>query len=111
MNITQCVYRVTEKDNVATALSDLEPGQVKVHGAGDISSAACLEPVMNGHKIALVPIRAGEPVVKYGVVIGQATADIAPGTWVHLHNMKSLYDERSSTLDLYTGAPTDTQYI
>jgi hypothetical protein len=29
---------------------------------------------------------------------------------VHLHVMRSLYDERSSHLDINTGAPKDTKY-
>ena len=45
-----------------------------------------------------------------GVTIGQATRDIASGAWVHLHNMRSLYDERSGHLDVRTGAPKDTIY-
>ena len=32
------------------------------------------------------------------------------GAWVHLHVMRSLYDERSSHLDINTGAPKDTKY-
>ena len=41
----------------------------------------------NGHKYALRDIAAGENIVKYGVPIGRATEDIAPGQWVHTHNM------------------------
>lgn len=44
-----------------------------------------------GHKIALVPMVAGEKVIKYGVGIGSATQDIQPGEHVHLHNMRSNY--------------------
>lgn len=39
-----------------------------------------------GHKAALRPIARGEPVIKYGVTIGHATRDIAPGEHVHVHN-------------------------
>lgn len=49
-------------------------------------------------------------IVKYGVVIGRATADIPAGSWVHLHVMRSVYDQRSSHLDVRTGAPKDTKY-
>lgn len=42
-----------------------------------------------GHKHARVPIRAGEAVIKYGEVIGRATADIAVGELVHTHNLKT----------------------
>ena len=41
-----------------------------------------------GNKIAARPIRKGEPILKYNVVIGFAAADIAPGTFVHSHNME-----------------------
>ena len=41
-----------------------------------------------GHKVALFAIRKGEPVIKFGAVIGHATADIAPGDHVHLHNLR-----------------------
>ena len=32
------------------------------------------------------------------------------GSWVHLHVMRSVYDQRSSHLDVRTGAPKDTKY-
>ncbi|MGY8526663.1 UxaA family hydrolase [Paracidovorax citrulli] len=40
-----------------------------------------------GHKIAARAIRAGEPIVKYNVCIGFAATDIAPGSYVHSHNV------------------------
>ena len=39
-----------------------------------------------GHKIARVAVEPGEPVLKFGQVIGAATAAIAPGDHVHTHN-------------------------
>ena len=69
-----------------------------------------MEEIPSGHKIALLGIARGEKIIKYGVPIGCATKDIPAGTWVHLHNMRSLYDERSSHLDIKTGAPKDTKY-
>src|SRR3546814_20318259 len=44
-----------------------------------------------GHKVARAFIPAGALVVKYGMPIGSATADIEPGDWVHLPNMRSNY--------------------
>lgn len=41
----------------------------------------------DGHKYALRAIRAGENVIKYGMPIGHATRDIAPGEHVHVHNV------------------------
>ncbi len=69
-----------------------------------------VEAIPTGHKIALRDIAPEEDIVKYGVVIGQATAAIPKGSWVHLHVMRSLYDERSGHLDTVTGAPKDTKY-
>ena len=39
------------------------------------------------------PIACGEYVIKYGEIIGKATADISAGEWVHTHNVKSHLDE------------------
>ncbi|MCE8421551.1 UxaA family hydrolase, partial [Rhodovulum sulfidophilum] len=39
-----------------------------------------------GHKFAVTAMPAGAAVVKYGQVMGVATADIAPGYHVHSHN-------------------------
>ncbi|MEZ5740340.1 MAG: UxaA family hydrolase [Burkholderiaceae bacterium] len=41
-----------------------------------------------GHKVALHPIRAGEPVIKYGLAIGHAIVDISRGAHVHVHNVR-----------------------
>ncbi len=46
-----------------------------------------------GHKIARRDIAQGEPVIKYGQVIGRATCAIAKGAWVHTHNLQSHLDE------------------
>ena len=46
-----------------------------------------------GHKYALQDISCGEYVIKYGEIIGRATADISAGEWVHTHNVKSHLDE------------------
>ena len=43
----------------------------------------------NGHKYALVPIKKGENVIKYGSPIGHATCDINVGEHVHTHNVKT----------------------
>jgi altronate hydrolase len=42
-----------------------------------------------GHKIARRAIRAGETIIKYGDPIGIASQDIAPGEWVHVHNLRT----------------------
>ena len=42
-----------------------------------------------GHKVALVDIKKGDTVWKYGQDIGKAIADIAKGEHVHVHNVKT----------------------
>ncbi|WP_226779965.1 UxaA family hydrolase [Oceaniglobus trochenteri] len=73
-------------DTVACLLRDHRAGAPAqlVSGATPVLTSD----VALGHKIALVPIAKGEAVVKYGAVIGHATADIAPGDHVHLHNLR-----------------------
>lgn len=50
--------------------------------------------VPQAHKLALVDIAEGAPVLRYGVVIGHARAAIAAGSWVH-ERLLSLPDARS----------------
>ncbi len=42
-----------------------------------------------GHKVALVDIKKGDTVWKYGQDIGKAVADIGKGEHVHVHNLKT----------------------
>jgi altronate hydrolase len=44
------------------------------------------KPVAPGHKVALTMMTMGQAVLKFGQIIGTATADIAPGEHVHTHN-------------------------
>ncbi len=110
MEEKQTAFVISYADNVATALSPIVPGPVTLLGDTSLPSVAAVTEVPKGHKIALRNISAGEPITKYAVTIGRATADIPAGSWVHLHVMESVYDERSSHLDIKTGAPKDTKY-
>jgi (2R)-sulfolactate sulfo-lyase subunit alpha len=42
-----------------------------------------------GHKVALIDIKKGDTVWKYGQDIGKAVADIKKGEHVHTHNLKT----------------------
>jgi hypothetical protein len=103
-------FQVHPTDNVATALDDLAPGPAQVLGASAGTLVDAVEEILLGHKIALRRIEEGEAIVKFGVPIGIATAAIMQGAWVHLHNCRSQVDERSSHLDVKTGAALDTAY-
>ena len=106
----QAAFQIHPEDNVATALTPLKAGFAELRGDAAQASLRVTEDIPAGHKAALRAIARGEKIIKYGVPIGCATADIPQGAWVHLHNMRSLYDERSSHLDVTTGAPKDTVY-
>lgn len=107
-------FLVNKADNVVTMLSDTESGEnVRILGDVPLESnqkILILQKINAGHKSALFDIKNGDDIIKYGVVIGRATKDIKKGEWVHLHCMKSVYDERSSHLDVITGAPKDISY-
>jgi altronate hydrolase len=77
--------RLHPQDSVAIAKVDLCPGVLlEVWGDGPIPLR---QPVPSGHKVALRYIAAGEPVRRYGQVIGFATDDILPGEHVHTQNL------------------------
>jgi altronate dehydratase len=81
---------LSPKDNVVTALADLDSGEeVTVRGRDD--TYRCNQSVPFGHKIAIEDIGRGRPIVKYGRPIGIAAADIKKGDWVHTHNVKDDY--------------------
>lgn len=104
------VFQIDLLDNVATALEPLHSGMVKVRGDAAAPFIKIEMEIQTGHKVALNTIKTGEPILKYGVVIGRAIEEIPEGSWVHLHNIQSVYDERSGHLDSVTGAPKDTRY-
>ena len=80
------LIRITERDNVAVALHAASKGETLK--AGD-AVVTVREDIPQGHKIALVPLAAGEAVVKYGFPIGHATEPVEAGSWVHTHNMRT----------------------
>src|SRR5580704_11277299 len=102
-------FQIHSLDNVGTMIGDAADGAVQVIGE-KVDEIVATERISSGHKIALRDIAKGEAVVKFGVRIGHAKGLIRRGAWVHLHNLASDIDARSGTLDLHSGAPTDTRY-
>ncbi|WP_428376239.1 UxaA family hydrolase [Lichenicoccus sp.] len=80
--VVPAITLLHERDNVAVARRPLADGE-RLAPAG----LAIRMPVPRGHKVALQAIEAGQPVRKYGQVIGFATAPIAAGDHVHTANM------------------------
>jgi hypothetical protein len=77
-------------DNVATALTDLKAGEAVTITLEALTTTVTLQhDIEFGHKFALTLIPEGEPVLKYGLPIGNALEAIEPGAWVHVHNCRS----------------------
>lgn len=109
--IVAAAFQIRSEDNVATLLGDVDAGErIEVRGETHLPEIIAREPIREGHKIALVHIKPEDQIMKYGTSIGAATETVEPGGWVHLHNCRSNYDLRSSTLDVNTGASTDVRY-
>jgi len=86
---------VSSADNVATSISDIQPGDiVSVLENGVESTCTANQEVPFGHKIAVRDIQKGQSILKYGKTIGAATSDIKIGDWVHTHNVKDTYEVR-----------------
>ncbi len=74
--------------------------------------AVALHGEKTGHKFALRAIAAGEKVIKYGMSIGTAKTNIAPGEHVHTHNLVTSLNERAAyeykpDFSVWTGFRTD----
>ena len=79
--------RLKDDDDVAVALRPLTPGE-DVRFGGSALALRIASQIPTGHKFATRPIPAGALIRKYGQVIGRATAPIATGEHVHVHNVE-----------------------
>lgn len=82
------VLKIHEMDNVVVAIKPLKKGDHIVLSSV-VSGMKAASDIQQGHKIAIQPISINENVVKYGMPIGHAVADIAVGEHVHTHNVKT----------------------
>ena len=71
--------RVHPDDNVAVVVNQ---GGLPA-GARLSCGVALRDDIPEAHKVALADIPAGEPIMRYGAVIGYAKQAIARGSWVH----------------------------
>ena len=71
---------ISPSDSAGVALAALKKGE-------EAEGVTLSEDIEKGHKFALMAIKSGENIIKYGEVIGKATADIAAGEHIHSHNM------------------------
>lgn len=78
------------EDNVATLVDPGTPGDVVTLGSGGAGTLTLGADIGYGHKVATRNIGQGDPILKYGRVIGQATQSIEKGQHVHVHNVEAL---------------------
>lgn len=76
------IIHLGDNDDVVVALADLAAGSpltgLELTARGSVP---------RGHKVALRAIAEGEPIRKYGQIIGFASQAIAAGEHVHVHNL------------------------
>jgi len=84
--------KINEKDNVAVIFGFVPNGGTAYVNdpIGNTKAYMVHGDVKYGHKIALIPIKKGSKIIKYGEVIGGATQDIPVGMHVHVENVESL---------------------
>lgn len=75
------VIRLNASDNIVVAVDNVEKG-------ASTSGAVAQARIPRGHKMATQRIAQDEPIRKFGQVIGFAKMEIAPGEWVHEHNVE-----------------------
>ncbi len=75
------ILRLHSDDNVIVAVETLQSGELA-------EGVAARARIPKGHKMAISAMAKGQPVLKFGQIIGFASVDIAPGDWVHEHNVE-----------------------
>lgn len=77
--------QIHPKDNVLVALQDLPAGrQIDFNG----TSIQLTHNVPAKHKFPFLPLHSGDPVLMYGVLVGKAVTDIAPGEPITVKNLQ-----------------------
>jgi altronate hydrolase len=73
------------QDNIAVARKPIPTGIALSFDGGTFTLPSAIK---MGHKFAVVPIKEGDAIHKYGQIIGFAERNIGPGEHVHVHNVK-----------------------
>jgi altronate hydrolase len=84
VSLSDVAVHLRPQDNVAVARTTiLKDSDISFHG-GTFRTPQLIKP---GHKFAVMTIPDGDPISKYGQIIGFAGAKIPPGGHVHTHNV------------------------
>lgn len=74
---------MNKRDNVVVAIRALDSGDHL-----DSENLSVSGPIPAGHKVSSCGIQKGEYILKYGQIIGMASAEIKAGEHVHTHNVE-----------------------
>ena len=83
-NLDDYVLRLREGDDVGVLKKTVKAGTQLEDGSLKITAS---ETISGGHKISLQKVADGDPVRKYGQIVGFAEGSIEQGDHVHTHNL------------------------
>ncbi|MEF2072918.1 galactarate dehydratase [Consotaella aegiceratis] len=101
MQETPRIIKVKNGDNVAVVVNS--PGLPKGTVIG--GELTLLEGIPQGHKVALNDFAEGDPIVRYGEVLGYAVKPIARGSWINEHMVRLPSPPDLHELPLATAVP------
>ncbi|MCS7017628.1 MAG: altronate dehydratase family protein [Cytophagales bacterium] len=87
MNIAEkkLFLQLHPQDNVLVALQDLPKGTaIELNGHKFVLA----ENIPAKHKFTIAPLKVGDEVRMYGVLVGKITRDVPQGGWIHTGNLK-----------------------
>lgn len=88
-----------EKDNVVTCVREVRAGEEVSYLTGEGTAfLTAQEDIPYCHKIALMDLKEGDQVLKYGEMIGRLSRPVAAGCWVNEHNLYSVPRDYDSEL-------------
>ncbi len=96
------LIRMHPADNVAVVAND--SGLLK---GVEVDGLTLTENVPQAHKVALTPLAVGEPVLRYGTVIGHAVVPIPAGSWVKETNLNMPLPPVLSELAIPSAKPAE----
>lgn len=82
-DFTSLVIRLHADDDVAIARGPIPAGTTLT----EVNDIVTRDDIPGAHKVALRALEAGDPVRRYGQIIGFVTQPILPGAHVHTHNV------------------------
>ncbi|MEP6146298.1 MAG: UxaA family hydrolase, partial [Nisaea sp.] len=96
------LIRMHPTDNVAVVAND--GGLLK---GVEVDGLTLSENIPQAHKVALTPLAEGEPVLRYGAVIGHAAVPIPAGSWVKETNLNMPLPPVLSELAIPSAKPAE----